>query len=216
MSKFLMILVSIAMQHTIVEAQFTGKIEREATGLITHKFRVPAGTAGSLIGFPFVMHFPNGHDFEIGDVVDFYWEDDFSASKGIVRGDVIIDVDGDLVQHSGVGEGDYPSSDLNSVVVSRQVVVQTVVDPETMVLLAVGAKGRRSGGGLGIVDFRDDGDSSLLARKVTRTDSGVFWTDDFGDNPLLGGVLLDVIVVSNGTTSFLDFFIIIQYDSTLP
>ncbi len=214
--RWIVALVAIAMQFTIAEAQFTGHQDREAPGLVTHKFRVPAATKGFNTGLPLAIAFLDGHDFVPGDVVDLHWNSGpivFGRPHHVARGFTVKNVlpqliDFELLPAPEIPEGTPP--ELEDVFVSRQVNVATAVDPTTMTLLSASA-GRQS-----VLDFRDDGDSSLLIEKFAKRNNSLFWTLPFGDNPLLGGTDLATIVASSGSDRFVDFFVIIQYDSILP
>ena len=70
------IVVDTRMQFTVVEAQFTGNISREATGLVIHKVRIPAATEGVVLGLPLTIAFSEGHDFVQGDIVGLHWNDE--------------------------------------------------------------------------------------------------------------------------------------------
>ncbi len=211
--RWIVAIALISMAFTVAEAQFTGKISRESPDLVSdHKVRLPAGTAGVDIGVPLAISFPDGHDFLVGEIVDLHWNEPSDDSPGkhrVTRGLTVDDVLPTLIDFTG-GEADSgPSRQvLSPVVVSRQTIVTLTPTVVAFDIVHISAGCTRQG----VIDFRSVFNQSMHYEKMERKSSGFFWTEDFHHtNPIgTGFQQMRFIVMSNGTTRFVDFFYIIQ------
>ncbi len=189
------------------QTAYCGVLDDSNSGLVIHKVQLEGGSAGIMLGTPITILFPIPHDFLPGEVVDIHWGSAFSQRRMIVNNVTTNTMDFEFLSPF---EGDTGIPELAAVLVSREVILSSVIDdPAACSLLFAGA-GKRA-----VVVFRDDGDESLLVATMSPANPLLFWTKGLGPNPILGGGSLATVVVSNGSKSPVDLFIMIQYNSVV-
>lgn len=204
--------LTLTVNFAVAGLQFGARLEQDSPSTITHIINLPGGTQGydydgvSRAEDDIFIIFNQGHDFEATEIVDLHWTDHFHGTNGILVGATIDSVDGNIIKILGspLFEGPAPATN-STVIVSRQVIVDTDVDPDNLLLITFGATRRA------VFDFRDTSDSLFKKPFLTRS-GGWFWLADTGwANPLLGGGLLDSVHVSNGETKGAQAFLAMQY-----
>lgn len=185
---------TITLNFSIGGQTFSASETRTAEGAIGHNITLPAGVAGSMNGTTIVDGLETGHGFEVGDAFDLHYVT-VAGVHSVVRG---LEVDtantNDIVfDTSPASEGDALPATLYDVVISVQIEVDTDYDGDLIEIIACKSTV------LAMVDIRTSS-ASKQAQKLAANASW-FWITEWGyDNPFDSSVI-DVIRVSNGSTS---------------
>jgi len=196
---------SVGITISLAGISIQSSVSRSADGQISHEVSLPAGQSGALttrtgdtVG---EATLGDGHGIQTADVVDVYW------SGGVRYGVTVGTVAGNVVPLTDSGAGDVYPAQGTTLIVAKQVTINTDFDGDDAVLFAAFATARAH------ADFQDSGSLSLEAVELAANEVW-WWASSLGQTNPLTGNAVDTVQVSNGTTAVATFKLGILYDST--